>query len=333
LTRAESFVTEKAAASPDPLSGDRMAALPVELDLHGRHAEGVRAWIESTLGWQPVAGATAGLVPPAVVLRDLGSTHAAEGAASIPSVLLIDDDATPLRAAEVVTATAPDVILAWPSGRDRLVEVTDGVLARPRHPAPHGSVLRVGGSAGGVGTTTVALALTGLAAWGGAATLAAVRGTGLAPPIVPTASLEGLGVWARAQPLAGVPGARAVRLVDHDAVPATTDPEIRLLVLDAGVEPEVDVLVCRPDAAALAMLSVTTAAAVVVMGEGAAPLKELRRAAAGRRGLLLPWSARVARAGLAGRVPAGVPGAWLRRLLPLLPEGLDAGGARGDGAH
>lgn len=323
--------------TPDPhppasLLDDRMAALPVDLDLRGRHADGVRAWIEGTLGWQPVAGATAGLVPPAVVLRDLGSSHIGGGTGSVPTVLLVDDDASPLRSGEVVAAMTPDAIVAWPSGRDGLVEVVDRVLARPRRRAALGSVLRIGGSAGGVGTTTVALALAGLAAWNGTATLAAVRGTGLAPPIVPTASLEGLGVWSRAEPLAGVPAARAVRLVDCDEAPATTDPEIGLLVLDTGVDPEVDVLVCRPDGAALEMLASTTAAAVVVVGEGAAELKDLRRAAAGRRGILLPWSVRVGRAGLAGRVPSGVPGAWLRRLRPLLPDELSAPSSRGAGS-
>jgi hypothetical protein len=308
-------------AVPGP-SIDRMAALPVELDLHGRNAEGVRAWIEGTLGWQPIGGATAGLVPPAVALRDLGSSYAPVGVPTIPSVLLVDDDASPVPTGEVVAVMAPDAIIAWPSGRDRLTDVVDGVLEASRRSSPSGSALRIGGSAGGVGTTTVTLALAGLAAWGGVATLAAVRGTGLAPPIVPTASLEGLGVWARAEPLPGVPAARAVRLVDHDDVPVTTDPEIRMLVLDAGVDPEVDVLVCRPDAAALEMLALTTAAVVVVMGDGAAGSKDLRRAAAGRRGILLPWSARVARAGLAGRVPAGLPGAWLQRLRPLLPAHL-----------
>jgi hypothetical protein len=326
LAAGNAFVLDLAPAGSPPL--DRMAALPVELDLRGRHAEGVRAWVEGTLGWQPVAGATAGLVPAAVVLRDLGSSCVPGGGPAVPCVLLVDDDASPLRSGEVVAAMQPDAIVAWPSGRDRLIEVVDDVLARPRRSDPIGSVLRIGGSAGGVGTTTVTLALAGLAAWGGAATLAAVRGSGLSSPIVPAASLEGLGVWARAEPLPGVPGARAVRLVDHVEAPATTDPEIKMLVLDGGVDPEVDVLVCRPDAAALEMLAVTTAAAVVVMGEGAAALKDLRRAAAGRRGILLPWSARVARAGLAGRVPAGVPGAWLRRLRPLLPDELSVPSAR-----
>ena len=302
-----------------------MAALPVELDLHGRHAEAVRAWVEGTLGWQPVAGATAGLVPPAVVLRDLGSPQRAVAPHAVPQVLLVDDDASPIRAGEVVAAMRPDAILAWPSGRDRLIEVVDGVLDRPRRTAAVGSVLRVGGSAGGVGTTTVTLALAGLAAWRGASTLAAVRGTGLAAPVVPSAALEGTGVWARAEPLPGVPGARAVRLVDRDDVPVPTAREIGMLLLDGGVDSEVDVLVCRPDAPALEMLAITTAAAVVLMGEGAAAPKELRRAAAGRRGILLPWSARVARAGYAGRVPAGLPGTWLKRLRPLLPDEIGAG--------
>ena len=183
-----------------------------------------------------------------------------------------------------------------------------------------------------MGTTTVTLALAGLAAWRGTASLAAVRGTGLAPRLVPTAALAGIGVWASAEPLPGVPGARAVRLDDRDPVPEPTDPRIGMLLVDAGVDPEVDVLVCRPDAAALELLSVTTAAAVVLVGEGPATARELRRAAAGRPGIVLPWSARVARAGLAGRVPAGLPGAWLRRLTPLLPGEVSAPSERRAGS-
>lgn len=310
-------------AVPQPLSMvDRMAALPVELDLHGRHAASVRGWIEGTLGWQPVAGATAGLVPPAVVLRDLASAHVAASGSAVPSVLLVDDEAPPRRTAEVAATMQPDAVLAWPSDREALVDRVAAVLGRPRRAAPVGPRLCVGGSAGGVGTTTVTLALAGLAAWRGAATLAVVRGNGLTAPVVPAAALQGVGVWARAEPLPGVPGARAVRLVDAGEVPAASDPEIAMVVLDAGADPEVDVLVCRPDAAGLEVVAVTTAAAVVVMGHGPVSSRDLRRAAAGRRGILLPWSARVARAGLAGRVPAGIPGAWLLRLRPLLPEEL-----------
>jgi hypothetical protein len=297
-----------------------MTALPVELDLHGRSADGVRGWVEGTLGWQPVGGATAGLVPPAVVLRDLDSTHVATVAGVVPDVLLVDDDAAPSRIAEVAAAMRPAAVVAWPSGRDVLVERVAAVIERPRHRAPAGSLLRIGGSAGGVGTTTVSLAVAGLAAWSGASTLAVVRGNGLVAPVVSAAALQGIGLWAHAAPLPGVPGARAVRLVGSDEVPDASDPEIGMVVLDAGVDPEVDVLVCRPDAAALEALVLTTAAAVVVVGEGPVAPRDLRRAASGRRGILLPWSARVARAGLAGRVPAGLPGAWLRRLRPLLPE-------------
>lgn len=310
-------------ALPQPTAmTDRMAALPVELDLHGRHADGVRGWIEGTLGWQPVAGATAGLVPPAVVLRDLDSVHVVSAGSEVPSVLLVDDEAPPRRTAEVAATMRPDAVLAWPSDREALVDRVAAVLGRPRRAAPVGPRLCVGGSAGGVGTTTVALALAGLAAWQGAATLAVVRGNGLTLPVIPAAALQGVGVWAGAEPLPGVPGARAVRLVGSAEVPPASDPEIGIVVLDAGVDPEVDVLVCRPDAAALEVLAVTTAAAVVVMGQGPVSSRDLRRAAAGRRGVLLPWSARVARAGLAGRVPAGLPGAWLLRLRTLLPEEL-----------
>jgi hypothetical protein len=308
---------------PQPTStADRLAALPVELDLHGRHADSVRAWIEGTLGWQPVAGATAGLVPPAVVLRDLGSAHVASAGSEVPSVLLVDDGAPPQLTAEVAARTQPDAVLVWPGDRDTLVDRVATVVGRPRRSSPAGPRLCVGGSAGGVGSTTVTLALAGLAAWHGAASLAVVRGNGLNAPVVPAAALQGVGVWARAEPLPGVPGARAVRVVGPAEVPPASDPEIGMVVLDIGVDAEVDVLVCRPDGAALEVLAVTTAAAVVVMGPGPVSLRDLRRAAAGRRGIVLPWSARVARAGLAGRVPAGIPGAWLQRLRPLLPQEL-----------
>jgi hypothetical protein len=292
-------------------------ALPVELALGGRHADAVRRWVEGTLGWQPVDAVTAGLVPAAVVLRDLAAPPAVP-ATDAPAVLVVDDDAPGGEVAAGVLGASPDAVVGWPSGRDRLVTVVQDVLARPRHRPPDLRTIRVGGAAGGVGTTTIAFALAGLAAWSGARTLVAVRGAGHGGRPMPAAALAGTDVWAQADEVAGVPGCRAVRLVDPDLVPPPSDPAIATAVVDLGVDADADVYVCRPDAAALEGLAGTTAAAIVVVGVGPVPLRELARAASGRRAVRVAWSARVARAALAGRLPAGLPGAWLRRLTPLV---------------
>jgi hypothetical protein len=177
----------------------------------------------------------------------------------------------------------------------------------------------VGGSAGGVGTSTVVLAVAGLSAWAGARTLAGVRGVGWGLRQVPVGALDAPDAWSRADDLAGLTTARAVELVGPDTPVDPVDPHLDVLVVDRGVDGDVDVLVCRPDRAGLTVLGTTTAAAVVVVGEGPVAVSELARAAGSRRTIQLPWSVRVARAGLTGRVPAGLPGTWLRRLAPLVP--------------
>jgi hypothetical protein len=320
-TAGEPDVSSPVAGEPDvrsPAAGASTVALPVCLQLGGRHSDAVRRWIEGVLGWQPVDAATAGLVPPAVALRDLVPV-VAETTARVPCVLLVDDDAVPLEVARASLGLGADDVLGWPSGRDRLAEVVGGVLARPRELTGDVRVLRVGGSAGGVGTSTVTLALAGLSGWAGAPTIAAVRGAGSRLRAVPSAAFSGPDLWAQADELPGLGATRAVRLVDPDPVPDPTDLRIEVAIVDLGVARDVDILVCRPDAAALEALPATTAAAVVITGDGPVPEVELRRAAHGRRVVALPWSVRVARAGLAGRVPAGLPGAWLRRLRPLVP--------------
>lgn len=314
---------EPSSASDDP-DGSRTVALPVELALTGRHADAVRRWVEGTLGWQPVDGATAGLVPPAVVVLDLDAAVASREDGGVPVVLLVDDDADVSRVADAAMVLGPDAVVAWPSQRDALVSRVDEVLGRAREVRGAGHTLRVGGSAGGAGTTTIVYALAGLAAWRGARTLAAVRGTGLPARPMPAAALAGADVWSRADEVPGVPDCRAVRIVDDDTVPDTVDVTIDALVVDLGVAVDVDVLVCRPDRAALETVAATTAAAIVVVGTGPVLPRELGRVAAGRRAVHVPWSARVARAGLAGRLPAGLPGSWLRRLSPLVPTSTTA---------
>ena len=340
--------TSVAMGSTPTAAASTPAALPVEVALDEARFTGLRRFIEGQLGWQAVESGGGQLVPPRLVLQDLttattmtpasaGVGTAARRGAHVPHVLVIgpDDDLRGLAA--VAVDVRADGVVIWPDDRDGMEDLVGRLLARPA-PAVPSDALRIGGSAGGVGTTTVALAVAGLVAWNGSPTLVAVRGTGLHAPVVPAAALAGSGVWHRARPLAGVPTARAVRLVDRDPVPEPTDPDVEAFVLDAGVDPEVDVLVCRRDAAALEMLSVTTAGMIVVVGEGPATSKRLRRAAADRPAIVLPWSARVARAGLRGRVPAGLPGAFVHRLRAVLPdrirsgEGSDQGRERAFGA-
>jgi hypothetical protein len=154
-------------------------------------------------------------------------------------------------------------------GRDQLPEVVDGLLRRPTWRAAGPRVLRVGGAAGGVGTTTVALALAGLLGWQGDGTLALVRPPAAVPAlrVVPGEAVGAADLWARADELPAVPRGRVLGIVGGE-VPVPADPRIVAAVIDAGVDDDVDVLVCRPDAAGLAGLAATTAAAVVLVGPG-----------------------------------------------------------------
>jgi hypothetical protein len=304
-------------------------ALPVAIELRGPHSDGVRGWVEGVLGWQPVEGTTADL-PAALRLVDVGSAAVDASRGPIPTVLLLGSEVPATAAVEATLRLRPDLALAWPDDRERLHEAVGAVLAAPRTPRPAGRVVRVGGSAGGTGTSTVALALAGLAAWSGARTLVAVGRTAPVGDVVavPSAALASPDLWQRGTALPGVARLRAVRIVDQAPTPLP-DPasgELEVAVLDAGVASDVDVLVARPDAAGLDAARDTTAAVVVTVGEGPATPDALRRACGGRRRLTVPRSVRVERAGLHRRVPAGLPGSWLRGLRPLVPAVPGKGG-------
>jgi hypothetical protein len=314
-----------AAADPTVDAPDVPAtvALPVAIELRGPHTDGVRGWVEGVLGWQPVEGTTADLVPAALRLVDVASTAVDGSRVPIPTVLLLGPEVPAPAAVEAALRLRPDVALAWPDDRERLREAVGAVLAAPRTPRPAGRVVRVGGSAGGTGTSTVALALAGLAAWSGARTLVAVGRTAPVGGVVavPSAALASPDLWQRATVLPGVARGRAVRIVDQ-APPSLPDPasgELEVAVLDVGVASDVDVLVARPDASGSEAAGATTAAVVVTVGEGRATADAVRRACGGRRRLTVPRSVRVERAGLHRRVPAGLPGSWLRALRPLVP--------------
>jgi hypothetical protein len=322
-TRAAAAPPDTAATRETPGSLDT-AALPVALDLAGPHADGVRRWVEGVLGWQPVDADTSELVPAALRLCDVAGGGAVSGR---PTVLLVGDDDPPAAVAEVAVRDRPDLVVPWPAGRDDLGQQVARMLAGHAPPAGQVRVLRVGGSAGGTGTSTVALALAGLAGWSGLRTLVAV---GAGAPVedallVPADAVAAPDLWRRAAALPGVPRARLVRVADRGWLPEPAASEPEVAVLDVGVATDVDVLVCRPDAAGLDAASRTTAAAVVMVGDGPASTAAVRRACGHRRHLSLPRSARVARAGLHRRVPTSLPGSWLRSLSPLVPRRVTPG--------
>lgn len=304
-------------------------ALPVTVDAAEPTGAAVRSWCEGTLGWQVVDGDDRDPVPPVVRLVDhlAQADHLAQvdprahggvttGSArpGAATVLLLPDGVEAVSAADAARRLRPAAVLRWPSQRDQLPELAERLLTAGRDRHAGVPSLLVGGSAGGVGTTTIAWALGGLRAWSGTPTLVAVRGSGLSPRAVPTAALGAADLWAAADPRPGVAGLRSVRLVDHAPLPPLVDPAIGSVVLDAGVACEVDVLVCRLDRAGAVALERTGAAVTVVVGEPLLPSRTVRELLDGRPVVRLPWSARVARAGLRDRVPADLPGSFLAAL-------------------
>lgn len=317
--------------APSALAADGpFPALPVGVDTGPALDAAVRRFVESAFGWQPVDATTSALVPPVVHLVGLDRVEQALATDGVPRILLVSPDTAPSVVAEALVETAALAALAWPDERDQLEAVVGRVLARRRTVTSGAPMLRVGGASGGVGTTTVVLALAGLAGWRGIPTLAGVR---LPAPIampcrVDTEAFRSPELFARATP---VPGVSAMRVVASDGavpVPEPVDTRIGLAVIDDGVADDVDVLVVRPDRAGIERLERTTAAIIVVAGSGPATDADLARAASGRRGIRLPWSHRVARAGFHQRIPGGLPGSWVMRLAQVVPAAPSAPGAR-----
>lgn len=320
----EHVVPSRGAGAPDALT-----ALPVALALAPHRLAGARRWLEGALGWQAVEDDAAAPVPPALRLADVAGAAARglggpeDQSTPLPTLLLVGDDDAPALAADVARTLRPAAVCPWPTGRDALPRLAAAALRAPRRAQREGRVLRVGGLAGGVGTTTVVLALAGLAAWRGTAALAVVHGMAgvRAATVVPPDALSAPDLWARAAPLPGVGAARVVHTGQGPARVAPADARIGLAVLDAGVDPDADVVVCRPDGAAAARLPSAAAGAVVVVGDGVLPAERVRTLAGGRRVVTLPASVRVARATLRGQVPAGLPGRWLAGLDVVLGAG------------
>ena len=317
--------------APDPRAPHvAPQAVPVALALGERHVGSVRRWIEGTLGWQAVEDDLDGPVPPSVRLVDVeGALRLADGRAGtdavdrLPTILLVESDEAPALAADIARRLPPAAVCRWPDGRDALPDLVVRSVGAARAQGPVGRVLRVGGVAGGVGTTTVVLALAGIAAWSGQRALAVVHGhAGIrGATSVPPDALVAPDLWSRAAPLAGVSRARVVHTGGVPAQRPPVDRRIDLSVLDVGTADEVDLVVCRPDRAAAEQLPVTMAGAVVVVGRGLLSADRIAGLAGGRRRVHVPASVRVARAVLRGQVPAGLPGTWLATLYPLLDLG------------
>ena len=306
-------------ASADPASADPASATPVALDLHGPLAEVVRRTVEGQLGWQVVDDDPTSLVPARLRLIDA----AVSAPSTLPTLLLVDPGDDPVEVARGTAALHPAQILAWPVDGATLAAAAATALARRGDRRDTGAAtVRVGGAGGGVGTSIVAAALAGIAGWSGRRSLLASAAEAVVPadsPVLVPSALAALDLWSRASEVPGVGELRAVRIAGPAGDIAPDDHRIEVAVLDQGPADDVDVLVCARDPRALAALTRTTAGAIVVVGDGPVPRRTLLEAVGSRRRVELPWSSRVARAAVAGRVPSALPGRWLRPLLPLVP--------------
>lgn len=250
------------------------------------HEVGVH--VESALGWQVVQPGPH--LPARLWIADRVRPVA-------PTVVVAwTTDAERTRSA--LRAGALDVI-AWPADADRLAAVRlDTPAVRPA-----AAVIGVAAAAPSIGCTTVALGLGAVAAWGGrsAVVLTSVAGMGMAGLREPG-------------PVAGV-GGLSVRTT------AVGPDRPDVLVADLGAAGHrAQVLVARPDRAlAQALRDRPQVRTVVTVGQAGLRPAEVRRLVGDRALIALPWSARVARAGVRGRVPVSLPGAWVAPLREALP--------------
>ncbi len=284
------------------------AGTAVAVDVAGPLRGQVERVVEGSLGWQVVA-ADDPVLPPRCVLADVGRAAAHVGGPA-PVVLLVGRDDDPVRVARAARR-AVEVVEGVP---DAAVLVR--VVAAVGEVTPgRGPWCTVVAAAGGVGATTVATALAALRAWEHGPTLVAVSGPTHqeGAPVLAPSDLAGPAVWAAAAPVVAVAGCRVVGL-RSSGVPPDAGPVP--LVHEAGVvDGPADVLVARPDRAGLAAAG-GPAGTVVLVGRG--PVQPGRFRAVAGAVVEVPWSARVAAAAADGRLPADVPGSWLRPLVPVV---------------
>jgi hypothetical protein len=270
--------------------------LPVSVALPAPLDAAVITWVEGDLGWQVVD--PGGSLAPVLALAG-----APQGGA--PWIAVVDGHPGEDVVTALLTAGAEDVI-GWPDGRDRIPLIATRIDVH-RRVGPRGARLEVAGVAGGVGTSTLALALGGLLAWGGAAALV-VGGDGML-------ALAGeAGRRASAGTHVAVEGVPRLSVAGRHGGTATAAWTGDVVVVDAGtrVTPSTTLVIARPDGAL--RRAARTDRPVVVNGDRPVAAAHVRRLLGATPVAHLPWSARVARAGVAGRVPSGLPGRWLRGL-------------------
>ena len=287
-------------------------ALPVAVEMADRQlADDVVRWVESTLGWQVVADSAA--LPARLRLVDVASVQ--DGAAREGAVLIARSlDGADLRHA--IDSGVRDVV-RWPEEAERLAGLRPSAVVRPA-----AEVVGVAGAAGGVGTSTVAVAAAAVSAWSGVPTWLVTDGAGR--------RLCG-GDGSAFEEVESLPGLRIGGDL-HDAIGRSRVGE--RVVVDLGVDPRGHVLVARPDASLLAAVRDGSASVVVTVGTGGLHPHEVARAVAGRRHVPLDHSVRVARTGLRGRLPGALPGRLVADLSSGLRAGLrwtDAAGGNGRG--
>lgn len=293
------------------------AAVAVAVDVGGPARSPLLRVVEGALGW-PVVAADDRVLPPRCVLADPAAASAHVGGA-VPVVLVVDESVAPAVAARAGAHVAA-VLDGVPDAAALRRVVAD---LRREEPGGRRPWCTVTGSGGGVGATTVATALAGLRAWRHGATLLATTGRSHQPdaPTITAGDLASPAVWAAAAPVRGVRDLRVVAL--RDRVPPPDAGPVPLVVDLGGsamaASASADVVVVRPDAAGLAAAE-RALGVVVVNGRGALDLARVRAAADGRPVLATPWSARVAAAALAGRMPADLPGTWLRPLAQVVDQ-------------
>ena len=302
---------------PQEVGVNAIADVPVCIDLPGWLGREVASYVEAELGWH-VVEANGPLVPSVLL--------AAEAVAGTATIVVAAGPVSAETIRNGFVAGAIDVI-AWPDERARLAQLAiapDGG-APPLPPAP---VLRVGGTRGGVGTSTVALTVAATVAWSGGKALvigddAMLRLAGFPAWTGPgSRQLAALGPQAAAEvervarPVVPVPG---LSVLGGGGGRCNTEGwPLELVVIDEGVVARpVDLLVAAADGA---LADVAADQRVVVVEQGpldrAGVRSRLGRAPSG----WLPYSARVARAGVHGRVPSGLPGSWVAQLRDVLSQ-------------
>ena len=284
------------------------ADVSVAVDLPGRLGEEVAAYVESEAGWHVVTGN--GPVEPLLTLTG--------AVAPGPCVVVRDGPLDADVTRDLLLAGVLDVV-AWPEDRARLLALPQRVFRaeRPQATVPQ---LHIGACRGGVGASTVALTAGALVAWSGRRALvigdeAMVRLAGVATwQGAGALELASLGVQAAdevervARP---VPGVQDLFVLGGGPTALATEGwPYDIVVVDQGVaRREHAHLVIAVADGSLAAAPATADVLVVEHGplDRAGVKRRLGRAPLG----WLPYSARVARAGTAGRVPSSLPGSWV----------------------